>query len=70
MRITVQAFRNRLQFQQALRKAGWKISDPAADSFEINHADVHDEATARRRLCEIGLLTSSHARLEFGKQDE
>jgi hypothetical protein len=65
MRITVQVFRKRRLFQQALRKAGWKISDPAADPIEVNHPDVHDESTARLRLSEIGLLTSPDVRVEF-----
>jgi hypothetical protein len=65
MKITVHVFRKRLVFQQALRRAGWHIFDPAADPMEVDHPDVHDEDTARLRLSEIGLLTSSHVRVEF-----
>jgi hypothetical protein len=65
MRISVQVFRKRRLFQQALRKAGWKICDPTADPIEVTHPDVHDEPTARLRLAEIGLLTSPDVRVEF-----
>jgi hypothetical protein len=67
MRIRVELFRKRLHFQQALVSTGWHIVDPAADPIEVHHPEVHDEETARRRLAEIGLLTSSHVRVEFGR---
>ena len=65
MRICVQVLRKRQHFQQALIEAGWKIVDPTADLFEAIHPQVHDEKAARRRLSEIGVLTTPNARVEF-----
>jgi hypothetical protein len=65
MRICVQVLRKRQHFQQALIEAGWQIVDPTEELIEARHPQVNDEKAARRRLSEIGFLTTPYARVEF-----
>jgi hypothetical protein len=54
---------NRLR--ERLLNDGWNLENLRDGSLRATHAEVPDEAAARRRLCELGLLTSASLRVEF-----
>ena len=50
---------------QALRGDGWDLRSGPGGAVEGTHPDVPDEAAARNRLDDIGLLTSPALRIRF-----
>lgn len=65
MHIHVDLLRQPERVRKALKQDGWDLeSDPPA-SFWAQHRDVPDEAVARNRLADLGLLASASLRVEF-----
>jgi hypothetical protein len=52
-----------------LRANGWRFDKSGSTHLTASHPEVTDQTTARSRLLQIGLLTSSRLRIEFGPQD-
>ena len=50
---------------QALRGDGWDLEGEADWAVQASRPDVLDEVTARRRLNDLGLLTSRNLRIHF-----
>ena len=67
MRIHLRLLRESEAIQQALQRDGWKLQWEGEDSLTARHPLVHDETTGRSRLQDLGLLTTSSARIEFVK---
>jgi hypothetical protein len=49
-----------------LRRHGWRLHKTGAASYSAVRKDVVDQATARRQLHALGLLTSPALRIHFG----
>jgi hypothetical protein len=49
-----------------LRAEGWMLDEGGATRVTARHPQVTDQETARTRLLEMGLLTSSRFRIEIG----
>jgi hypothetical protein len=45
---------------------GWRLETAGGPDFSAWHPEVRDQAAARDRLNDLGLLTSSAVRIEFG----
>jgi hypothetical protein len=50
---------------QALRGGGWDLEGESDWAVTASRPDVPDEATARSRLNDLGLLTSRNLRIHF-----
>jgi hypothetical protein len=68
MRVQIELLRNREAIGEALRRDGWRLDKAGVASYGAVHKDVVDQATARRQLHAVGLLTSPALRIRFGLQ--
>jgi hypothetical protein len=73
MRVYVESLRQYQQHQvrEALRADGWDMQAGGEGRLLVRHRLAPDEASARRRLHELGLLSAAWLRIEFrqGRQD-
>ena len=65
MRIHVRFLRESYSIRKALEKDGWELKRQGENTLVAGHRLVHDEPAARRRLHELGLLTSGMLHIEF-----
>jgi hypothetical protein len=65
MRIHVRFLRETDAIQEALQKDGWQLEWERDDFLTAQHPLVQDEAAARNRLQELGLLTARSVGIEF-----
>src|SRR5271157_1397299 len=65
MRIHIFELRSQRHCRKLLKADGWRLHDEGTTSFSAVHPHVKDQPTARTRLQQLGLLTSSHLRIEF-----
>ncbi len=68
MILHVQILRRPTEVRDVLRDDGWQIENAGRDQMAVTHRDVSDEAAARSRLHQLGLLTSSSLRVHFQPQ--
>jgi hypothetical protein len=52
-----------------LRRHGWMLDEGVPGDFHASHAEARDQPAARARLEQLGLLTSSRVRIEFGRPE-
>ena len=64
-RIYVRSRRESHSILKALEKDGWELERQGEDTLVAGHRLVRDEPAARRRLHELGLLTSGMLHIEF-----
>jgi hypothetical protein len=67
MRIHLRFFRRTEFIQQALLRDGWKLESEPDDAVIARHPLVRDESDGRRRLHDLGLLTTSCMRIRFDR---
>ena len=67
MRVHLRFLRKSELVQAALQKDGWQLERERDDSVTARHPLVEDESSARNRLQELGLLTTSSVAIEFIK---
>ncbi len=65
MKLRIQLLHFGDDVKERLEHDGWKLEAITLDSLSACHPDVRDEPNARRRLQELGLLTSATVRIEF-----
>jgi hypothetical protein len=65
MRIHLRFLRQSEITQEALQRDGWKLEWERADSLFARHPLVENEAAARHRLHDLGLLTARFLSIEF-----
>jgi hypothetical protein len=53
------------RLEEARRSDGWQLTGTGPGGVSASHGEVPDEATARRRLDRLGLLTAPRLRVEF-----
>ena len=66
MRIRLRFLRDARVIEEMLENDGWKL-EREQESVSAKHPDISDEASARSRLHELGLLTSGSLHIEFHK---
>jgi hypothetical protein len=66
MKVHFEMLQHAADVHEALRKNGWKFDSDQRSFVSASHSEVGDEAMARGRLNEIGLLTSRSVRITFG----
>jgi hypothetical protein len=65
MKLHIISKTSHVQVQVILQDDGWSVR-PAPDRVLLaEHAEVHDEQSARYRLLRIGLLTSTAVQIDF-----
>jgi len=65
MHLQIQLLRRPDELRRTLRDDGWVLEADEATFVRASHPSVRDEAAARSRLGQIGLLTSASLRVEF-----
>ena len=65
MRLRLRFLRRSELIQESLRADGWQLVRQRDNQVTAEHPLVKDEATARIRLQELGLLTSGALYIEF-----
>jgi hypothetical protein len=65
MHLQIQLLRRPDELRRTLRDDGWTLEADEATSVRASHPSVPDEAAARSRLDQLGLLTSASLRVEF-----
>jgi hypothetical protein len=66
MEVYIELLRGGIDVKALLREQGWRLDEQGADRLLAKHAEVNDQAVARDRLLQAGLLTSAEVRIEFG----
>ncbi len=67
MMVKIDAIRGSvISISELLRNHGWK-TELDNETVVCSHPHVTDEAEARARLCNIGLLTASHVRIDLAR---
>jgi hypothetical protein len=69
MKVQLRFLRHSEAIQAALQKDGWQLVRQSEDSLIALHPLVADEAAARNRLLDLGLLTSGSLYVEFQRND-
>ena len=64
MRIHIELLSHPTAVRGLMREGGWRLHK-TADGYSAEHPDAADESATRRRLQELGLLTSPAVRIEF-----
>jgi hypothetical protein len=64
MRVHLELVRRGKNVLEVLARDGWSLENHG-DSYAIQHRNVDDEVAARRRLTQLGVLTSRWVRIEF-----
>ena len=64
MRIHIELLRHPAAVRGLMREGGWRLHKTAS-GYCAEHPDAADESATRRRLQELGLLTSPAVRIEF-----
>jgi hypothetical protein len=67
LNIHIQPLRHHEAVRRLLMKHGWRLDKVNAMQYSAKHPAVDDEDTARGRLNDLGLLTSSAVRIEFDR---
>jgi hypothetical protein len=70
MRLHIQWLRDPAALQDVLRRDGWKCEGRRPGTVVASHPFVPDEAAARARLHQLGLLTSGSLRIDFCRTGE
>ena len=65
MRLRLRFLRRSELIQESLRADGWQLVRQRDNQVTAEHPLVKDEATARIRLQDLGLLTSASIQIEF-----
>jgi hypothetical protein len=65
MKVYIEMLRSSAALRKTLEAAGWKLEAAHEGGVLAGHPHLRDEADARERLNELGLLTSSAVRIEF-----
>jgi hypothetical protein len=65
MRLRLRFLRRKELIQESLRADGWQLVRQRDNQVTAEHPLVKDEATARTRLQDLGLLTSAALYIEF-----
>jgi hypothetical protein len=65
MKVYIEMLRSPATLRRALEADGWRLEAAHAGAVLAGHPQLHDEAAARGRLHDLGLLTSSALRIEF-----
>jgi hypothetical protein len=66
MHVRFEILRDRESIRKLLQHHGWQIDHAFGEAtYAARHPTIIDEASARRRLNESGLLTSPALRIEF-----
>jgi hypothetical protein len=65
MKVYIEMLRSSARLVKALEADGWRLETAHQGAVLAGHPHLHDEAGARGRLNELGLLTSSAVRIEF-----
>ena len=65
MELGIQVLRRGTGVRESLERDGWMVHAMRLDVLSVRHAAVKGEPAARRRLYELGLLTSAALRIEF-----
>jgi hypothetical protein len=70
MKVQLRFLRQSEAIQAALQKDGWELVPQGEDSLIALHPLVTDEAAARNRLLDLGLLTSGSVYVEFLRRND
>jgi hypothetical protein len=65
MKVYIEILRSSAALRKTLEAAGWKLEAAPQGAVLAGHPHLRDQADARERLNELGLLTSSAVRIEF-----
>jgi hypothetical protein len=67
MLVQIETLRDAATVKERLGLAGWRIMDEQDNCFTARHDRIVNEADARQRLYQLGILTSAHVRIRFQK---
>jgi hypothetical protein len=70
MRIHVRKVGRFDSLQGIFREDGWRMTEVSSESLWLSHPEAPDQDAARRRLGDLGLLTSRRLRIEFENNPE
>ena len=70
MRVTIELLRESEAIRKSLLVDGWRFDFRQKNTFRIRHPELRDERLVRKRLSDLGLLTSSGLRIEFSPAAE
>jgi hypothetical protein len=65
MKVYIEMLRSSATLLKTLEADGWRLEAAHKGAVLAGHPHLHDQAGARGRLNELGLLTSSALRIEF-----
>jgi hypothetical protein len=66
MRVHIEILHDRENIRKLLKHHGWRIDQASGEAtYLVRHPAITDEASARSRLNDLGLLTSHALRIEF-----
>jgi hypothetical protein len=65
MKVYIEMLRSPATLRKALEADGWRLETAHPGAVFAGHPHLRDEADARGRLHDLGLLTSSAVRIEF-----
>jgi hypothetical protein len=66
MRVRIEILHDRESIRKLLQHDGWRIDQAGGEAtYFARHPTITDEASARGRLNQSGLLTSPALRIEF-----
>ncbi len=65
MKVYIEMLRSPAILRKTLEADGWRLETAQAGAVIAGHPHLHDEADARGRLHDLGLVTSSAVRIEF-----
>ena len=65
MNIRIRFLRQPDALQETLRRDGWKLRAEPGNQVFVEHREVRDEASARSRFHQLGLLTSPSLHIDF-----
>jgi len=65
MRVHFEQLRGRLDLRRVLLDDGWKLDRGSPITVVAEHPEAPDEPSTRKRLYNLGLLTSKSIRIEF-----
>jgi DNA-binding response OmpR family regulator len=65
MMLSIELLSSPDRLREQLRQDGWELEDFPDGSLRARHVEVPNQVAARRRLRELGLLTSASLRVEF-----
>jgi hypothetical protein len=66
VKVHIETLRDHEDVRRILLAHGWRLYRASGPAYSARHPKVNDQMAARDRLNDLGLLTSSAVRIQFG----